>query len=62
MFLCETCPFTCKDADVCVPHQLKNQLTEFLPTIIEKQFDKEPTITKPNILFDIEIDGKEYYF
>ena len=61
--MCETCPFTCKGAEVCIPRQLKNQLALFLPNVVEEPFSKKPpTLTKPNILINVRINDREYYF
>ena len=59
---CAECPFTCKEAEICEPQQMKNRLRLLLPNVLEKNNgDIIPNLEKPNIAIYVEMCGKQYY-
>ena len=59
--VCMNCPFICKNANVCKPRQLLNEMREYLPNVVD---DISPTseMTKPSISCTVYMNGREYYF
>lgn len=59
--MCTQCPFTCKNAEICKPNQLLNEMRNYLPSVVD-ELAVPKTLTKPSISCSIEMDGHTYYF
>ena len=58
--MCIQCPFTCKNAEICKPKQLLDEMRHYLPSVVDEL--APTTLTKPSISCSIEMDGHTYYF